>query len=168
MLRSFLVIALMVLSLQIFAQTRTTPPNVIDQNLVGFFNGIPSGFNVVTDDVKTCTVSFSYDHEEKLGSTILVYYKVKINFPNLNYDMNYLKPSDFEFMVSKDFLLNSYPKNFVQYAFSAHRNDYRAIRLKFDEKNKISVAQTAYGITGNATSRANWSWLSAYTCHVKN
>jgi hypothetical protein len=145
--------------------SRVSPENILDKQVAGVFKGNPSGFNI-NSEVESCTVSFLYDHEEKYGSTIILYYKVKIDFPGLDYDINFLKPSDFEFMVSRDHLLNSYPSNFVLQAYSDHRNDYRAVRLKFGADNKLSAVQTAYGISGAATSAANWGYFSAYTCKI--
>lgn len=167
MIRSLLFAIVTTLSISAFAQTRTAAANVLDKQVAGVFKGVPSGF-MINSEVKTCTVSFLYDHEENLGGTNLLYYKVKIDFPGLDYDINFLSPEDFEFNISRDYLLNFYPKNFTQQAYSDHRNDYRAIRLKFGAGNKISAVQTAYGISGAATSRANWGHLSAYTCKLQD
>jgi hypothetical protein len=167
MIRSLLLLSTLILSTATFAQAeRTSPENIFDQKVAGVFKGRPSGF-LINREVETCTVSFKYDHEEKYGDITLLYYKVKVDFPELDYDSNFLLPEDFEFLVSRDYLLNFYPKNFVLQAYADHRNDYKAIRLKFGSNGKLSAVQTSYGLTGAPTSTPGWSWFSAYTCKLQ-
>ena len=143
---------------------RQSPLNILDQKVAGTFTGKPSGLQL-NKEVKTCSVSFTYDHEKDLGGTVLLYYKVKVDFPNFNYSYHFLTPEDFEFMVSRDYLLNFYPKNFVLQSYSDHRGDYKAIRLKFGAE-KLSAVQTTYGLSGDTTNSPSFGWLDGYTCNL--
>lgn len=168
MIRSlFLAVALTsLLSVSASAESvRTSPENILDVQVAGTYAGTPSGLQI-NRQVKNCSVSFLYDHEKDLGGTVLLYYKVKINFPNFNYNMTFLKPEDFEFNVSRDFLLNYYPKNFVLTTYSGRGNNYKALRLKFDSEGKLSAAQMSFGMNGEATSEPGWGWIDAFTCKL--
>jgi hypothetical protein len=159
-----LAIFTLALSAGAFAQSRTSRLNLVDQQLVGEYQG--EALNMLGfSNGKGCTVSFQYSHEFLYSTEAIAYYLVSVRFDGENLGLNFLEPQDFDFYVAEPYLMNFYPNNdFVVSKFLEHRRDYGAIRLKF-KKGSVAKVQVTHGHTGNSWSAPDWTL--GYTCRLQ-